>query len=271
MPTTNRQHRRQTLLTSLACGATVAQAATQAGVTERTVYRYLADDAFRQELQSLQDEAIQRGAARLTAAAPEALKVLLEMQGSTMPPSVRRAAARDLWDLSQRHRETITLEKRLQNLENYAHSTQPDCQSAPVPASGSVPATPPTATGRPRRKRATHLVLNALACGATIAQAAAKAKVSERTVYRRLEDHAFRQQLRTLQTEMTQRAAALLLAGTMQATKTLIELLAPSTPPSVRRAAARDVLELGLCLRQMVELENRVKELEVIAGVPVAA
>jgi DNA-binding NarL/FixJ family response regulator len=271
MATTNRQHRRQALLTSLACGATVAQAAAQTGVTERTVYRYLADAAFRQELQSLQDEAIQRGAARLTAAAPEALKVLLEMQASSMPPSVRRAAARDVWDLSQRHRETITLEKRLQNLENYAQGTQPDCQNAPVPGNGSVSAAPASAPSRPRRKRGTHLLLNALACGATVAQAAAKARVSQRTVYRRLADHAFRQQLRSLQTEMTQRAAALLLAGTMQATKTLIELLAPSTPPSVRRAAARDVLELGLCLRQMVELENRVRELEVMAGVPVAA
>jgi hypothetical protein len=265
----NRQHRRHALLTSLACGATVVQAATQAGASERTVYRYLADASFRQELQALQDETIERGAARLTAAAPEALKVLLEMQGANMPPSVRRAAARDLWDLSQRHRDAITLEKRLHALESQAES-----QSGPRPCTipdPAVPAVPDKAAQRPRRKRGTYLVLNALACGATLAQAAAKAGVSERTVRRRLADPIFRHQLQTLQAEMVQRAADLLLAGTLQATKTLIELLAPSTPASVRRAAARDVLELGLFLRQSVELQKRLKDLEVKAGWSLAA
>jgi hypothetical protein len=131
-----------------------------------------------------------------------------------------------------------------------------------------VPAVPDKA---PRRQRGTHLVLHALACGATLAQAAAKAGVSERTVRRRLADPIFRLQLQTLQAEMVQRAADLLLAGTMQATKTLIELLAPSTPASVRRAAARDVLELGLFLRQSVELQTRLKDLEVKAGWAAAA
>ena len=114
-------------------------------------------------------------------------------------------------------------------------------------------------------------MLNALAAGATLAQAAAKAGVSERTVYRRLADPAFRQQLRALQAEMAQRAADLLLASTLQATKTLLDLLAPSTPASVRRAAARDIIELGLDLRQAVELEDRLNALEVRGGLRSAA
>ena len=42
------------------------------------------------------------------------------------------------------------------------------------------------------RKNADDAVLLALACGATVAQAAHRAGVSERTVYRRLKDPASR-------------------------------------------------------------------------------
>jgi hypothetical protein len=110
-----------------------------------------------------------------------------------------------------------------------------------------------------------------LACGASVAQAAAKAAVSTRTVYRRLADPEFREQLRTLQAEMTQRAADLLLAGTVQATRTLLDLLAPGTPAHVRRAAARDILELGLGLRQAAELEERLAAVETRVGVRLAS
>src|SRR5262245_66660668 len=101
--TTNRQERQQTLVRTMACGATVAVAAKQAGITERTAYRYLADPAVRQELDALQDETNQRAAARLQSAAPQALKNLLEAQNSDAPASVRRVAARRLLELSQRY------------------------------------------------------------------------------------------------------------------------------------------------------------------------
>ena len=275
MTARNQPQRRHTLVTLLACGATVAQAAAQAHVSERTVYRYLADPEFRQQLQTLQAETVQCTAARLTAAAPEALKVLIESQAPSMPPSVRRAAARALMDLSRRHREAITLEKRLQALEQQQRQadTLPAVQSrAPEKVSASQAAPPPPANpaSRPRRKKAVYPLLNMLACGASVAQAAAKAKVSTRTVYRRLADPEFREQLRTLQAEMTQRAADLLLAGTVQATRTLLDLLAPTTPANIRRAAARDILELGLGLRQAVELEERLAVVEVGAGLRLA-
>src|SRR5262249_15687032 len=104
MPARNQPQRRHQLAILLASAATVAQASAQAQVSERTVYRYLADPEFRQELQNLQVETVKCAAARLTAAVPDALKVLMESQDPSMPPSVRRAAARDLIDLSQRHR-----------------------------------------------------------------------------------------------------------------------------------------------------------------------
>ena len=270
MATTNRQQRQHFLLQLLACGATVAQAAVKARLSERTVYRYLAEDAFRRQLQNLQDETVQCSAARLTTAVPEALKVLMELQAPNMPASIRRAAARDLVQLSQRHRETITLEKRLSALENCQRNAQanpPTPPLDPAAARASAPgATAPSAAkdaGRPRRQRGTHALVNALACGATVAQAATKAGVSQRTAYRRLAEADFRQRLQTLQAEMTQRAADLLLASTVQATKTLLDLLAATTPPRVRGAAARDILELGLGLRQAAEMETRLTNLEI--------
>jgi hypothetical protein len=44
---------------------------------------------------------------------------------------------------------------------------------------------------RPIRKAVDRVLLQALACGATVENAARKAGVCERTVYRRLEDPAF--------------------------------------------------------------------------------
>ena len=45
------------------------------------------------------------------------------------------------------------------------------------------------------RKKAEEQLLMTLACGATVEQAAAKCRISERTVYRRLEDPVFCQRL----------------------------------------------------------------------------
>ncbi len=48
----------------------------------------------------------------------------------------------------------------------------------------------------------------------------------------------------------------------MEAVKTLVELQAANIPPTVRLVAARAVLEMGTKLRETVELEERIAELE---------
>jgi|SRR6267378_3562550 AcrR family transcriptional regulator len=100
------------------------------------------------------------------------------------------------------------------------------------------------------------------AAGATAAKAAAHAKVSERTVHRRLANPDFCERLRTLKAEMVQRTTALLLTTAQQACQTLIDLLAPTIPINVRCAAAGDILELGLLLGENAELEKRLAVLE---------
>jgi hypothetical protein len=113
------------------------------------------------------------------------------------------------------------------------------------------------------RKGADQALLRALACGATVENAARKAGVSERTAYRRLGDPAFQHQLERLKAEMVQRSACLLTGAGMGAVKVLVDLQNDvSVPAGVRRRSARDVLEMGLKYREAAELEQRLAAVE---------
>ncbi len=115
---------------------------------------------------------------------------------------------------------------------------------------------------RAGKKKAAAALLLALACGATVENAARKAGVSERTVYRRLAEPEFRRQLTDLRTDMVQRAAAMLTAASMEAVKNLVALQNPSISAAVRLGAARSILELGTKLRESAGLEERLAALE---------
>jgi hypothetical protein len=112
------------------------------------------------------------------------------------------------------------------------------------------------------RKRADDALLLALACGATAEAAGRQSGLSKRTVHRRLADPAFRQRLQQLRAEMVQRTAGALTAAATEAVRTLLELQKPAVPPAVRLGAARAVLELGVKLREVAELEERLTTLE---------
>lgn len=112
-----------------------------------------------------------------------------------------------------------------------------------------------------RRKADEQLIL-ALACGATAETAARQAGVSARTVYNRLNDPAFKTRLREVQADILQRTAGALTAAATESVRTLLELQKPGTPPATRLGAARAVLELGLKIREIVELETRIAALE---------
>lgn len=169
---------------------------------------------------------------------------------------MRRAAARDVLDLGPRLREEATLEKRLPALEN---AVPPP--NTPAPSAGPPPAAPTTPSVQ-RRRRGDTIVQASLAGGDTVAQAAAKANLSERTIYRRLQHPSFQRGIDDLRAEMVQRAAALLIAVIMLATKTLIDLQNPTIPASVRRRASRDIIEVGRTMREMTILEKRLAALE---------
>jgi hypothetical protein len=105
-------------------------------------------------------------------------------------------------------------------------------------------------------------LLLALACGATAENAARSAGVSERTVHRRLADPVFQRRLQVVRTDIVQRMSGTATAAGMEALKTLLALQKEGLPPAVRRAAARDVLEIGLKLRAHADFEQRLQALE---------
>jgi hypothetical protein len=117
MPHPGRHKADQTLLTVLACGATVENAARSAGVSASTAYRRLKDPEFRQKIKELQAETLQRAAAMLTAASMESVKTLIALQAANIPPAVRLGAARGVLEFGTKMRETVELEQRIAALE----------------------------------------------------------------------------------------------------------------------------------------------------------
>jgi hypothetical protein len=112
-----------------------------------------------------------------------------------------------------------------------------------------------------RRKGDAALLLVALAAGETIRDAASLAGIGERTATRRIADPAFRRQITELRAEMVQRALGKLADAATDAARTLRGLLAAESE-SVQLGAARSILELGNKLREVVEMEQRIEELE---------
>ncbi len=116
------------------------------------------------------------------------------------------------------------------------------------------------------RKRADDALLLALACGATVEAAAAKAGVGLTTAYRRLKNVAFRARLDATRADMLQRATAMLTAAAMEAVKTLLDLQGNKQPPATRLGAAKSVLEIGNRLRTEVDLVGRLEAMERALG-----
>jgi len=113
-----RREAMDTVRMALACGATVAAAARKAGLSERTVYRWQAKPAFRQQVDQVRNELRQRTSGMLAGAGMASVKTLVDLQqDGAAGPAVRRGAARDLLTLSLRFRESAELEQRLAALE----------------------------------------------------------------------------------------------------------------------------------------------------------
>ena len=115
-----------------------------------------------------------------------------------------------------------------------------------------------------QRKKNEDALLLALACGATVEVAAKQCGLSDRTIYRRLKDADFKARLQAVRSDMVGRSAGLLTAAASEAVRTLLALQKDSAPPAVRLGAARAVLEVGMKLREVVDLQNRMEELEAL-------
>ena len=112
------------------------------------------------------------------------------------------------------------------------------------------------------RKKGEEALLLALACGATVEAAAKQCGMSDRTVSRRLQDSEFVAQLRAHRSDMVRRSAGMLTAAAGEAVRTLLALQKEGAPPAVRLGAARAVLEIGIKVREMAELQADMREME---------
>jgi hypothetical protein len=115
-------------------------------------------------------------------------------------------------------------------------------------------------TGNGNRKGEVAL-LTALAAGSTITDAAEQAGISERTAHRRLADPEFRRRAQAARADLIQRALGKLAANAGDAVDTLGALLCARSE-SAPLGAARTILEVGNKLRESVELEQRLADLE---------
>lgn len=112
-----------------------------------------------------------------------------------------------------------------------------------------------------RRKQGDDALAVALAAGKSLRDAAAAAGMAERTATRRWADTAFRRRVAALRADMMALALGQVSDGMVDAAATLRKLLKAKNE-SVRLGACRTLLDLGVKLRDSVELEERFTELE---------
>lgn len=145
--------------------------------------------------------------------------------------------------------------------EPRAPDETPGAETGPPDCHGLSPASPGGAESDGGRGRANEAIAAALAAGKTVAEAAAGAGVSESTVYRRLRRPKFVARVRELRAAFVT-AAAGRLASSMTAAADVLRSLLDSASDMVKLRAAERLLEIGVKVIELQELQARVEELE---------
>ena len=104
--------------------------------------------------------------------------------------------------------------------------------------------------------------MNALLTEKTVRAASKKCELSEQTIYRYLLEDEFRQALQAEQVAIYTAATNRLTAGIDQALDVLEYLMKNAKSEAVRRAAADSWLDRTLKLKETIEYEKRISDLE---------
>ena len=110
------------------------------------------------------------------------------------------------------------------------------------------------------RRNVDSILIAELAIGTTKRDAATKARISERTVYRRCDDPAFIRQVEAARSEIVDGTLGKLARISGAAAITLGQLLG-SESDTVRLGAARAILQLLLQVRESTTLASEIEEL----------
>jgi hypothetical protein len=113
--------KQQKAIAALLVSKDVQSAAIQAGVSERTLHRWInEDDPFRSALRAAEAQAIDDAVRRLVGAANSALNVLMVlMLDQKTPAAVRLRAAISVLEQLVKLRELNNLEQRIARLEEF--------------------------------------------------------------------------------------------------------------------------------------------------------
>ena len=106
-----------TAIAALLSRQTVKDAAAEAGVSRTTIYTWLRQSEFSQELRKAQGVAIDAAASRLAGGLSEAIEELARLIKSADTDSVKRLACSDWIGFALRLREFSDLEQRIEALE----------------------------------------------------------------------------------------------------------------------------------------------------------
>ena len=111
------------------------------------------------------------------------------------------------------------------------------------------------------RKNADPHIIAALAAGKCVRTAAEECHVSDRTIFRRLQDPTFRKAVDEARAEMIGRATGQLSDAATEAVATLRRLLTSSSD-TVKLGAARSILEFSSKLKEATEVPELIKRIE---------
>lgn len=110
--------RQEKALTALLSCPSIREAAELAGLSERQVFRYLADPAFTEQYQAARDETFKRALSFLQIGAQSAAAVMRRIvEDEANSPALRLGAAAKLISLALKAREIQNVEARLDDME----------------------------------------------------------------------------------------------------------------------------------------------------------
>lgn len=108
--------RQQTALPIIAVSRTLARAARDSGVSEKTLRKWLDDPSFRSQIEHIREEAFQLARKQLQAAIPHCIAMLAEMAAECDDPAIRLRAIRTLMTYGVKFGELDSLAAELRDL-----------------------------------------------------------------------------------------------------------------------------------------------------------
>jgi len=113
-----------------------------------------------------------------------------------------------------------------------------------------------------KQSRLREIAISALLTEPTIPEAAKKAGVHERTLYRWLQDEEFKNEYNKAKRQLVDQALNYMQAITGTAIRKLNEIIeADDTPPNVKVSAIKTLLDNVVKIREVEELEKEIEEI----------